>query len=219
MARAVGATSQRGVLSASICAICGHSLPLMLKGALHTHTTKSDGKLSPEEVIEVHASLGYDFLALTDHDFLMMPNAYAAVPEEYAGMLIFKGIERTIFARGYFHYNEIRGDHEVLNIFNHPAEYGFTFEQTMERLAEIRAKVDIHAIEVSQKGFYTPEYDVDTIALPKVVSDDSHTREAIGRAWVEVECERSKDAIIRAIKRGDARLVYHAEVHQAGWRK
>jgi hypothetical protein len=191
---------------------------LSLKGALHTHTTKSDGKLPPEEVLAVHASLGYDFVALTDHDFLMMPNAYATVPDEYEGMLVFKGIERTIFARGYFHYNEIRGDEEVINIFNHPAEYGFTFEQTLERLEEIRRKVEIHAIEVSQKGFYTPEYDVDTIPLPKVVSDDSHTRDAIGRAWIEVECERNRDAILRAIKAGKARLVYHAQTHQTGWK-
>lgn len=191
----------------------------MLKGALHTHTTKSDGKLRPEEVLRVHRDLGYDFVALTDHDFLMMPNAYKDVPDEFEGMLVFKGIERTIFARGYFHYNEIRGEEEVLNIFNHPAEYGFGFDQVMERLGEIRTKVDIHAIEVSQKGFYTAEYDVPEIALPKVVSDDSHTRDAIGRAWVELECALERDVILRAIKAGEARLVCPCVAHETGWKK
>ncbi|MBO2516623.1 MAG: hypothetical protein CW338_04985 [Clostridiales bacterium] len=39
----------------------------MLKGALHCHTTRSDGKSTPEEVIAQHAAAGYDFLAITDH--------------------------------------------------------------------------------------------------------------------------------------------------------
>ena len=39
----------------------------MLKGGLHCHTTRSDGKGTPEEVIAKHVQNGYDFLALTDH--------------------------------------------------------------------------------------------------------------------------------------------------------
>ena len=38
-----------------------------LKGNLHCHTTRSDGKGTPEEVIRLYAQNGYDFLALTDH--------------------------------------------------------------------------------------------------------------------------------------------------------
>jgi hypothetical protein len=39
----------------------------MLKGNLHTHTTRSDGLGTPEEVIRKYIDNGYDFLALTDH--------------------------------------------------------------------------------------------------------------------------------------------------------
>jgi len=39
----------------------------MLKGGLHCHTTRSDGRGTPEEVIRLHVENGYDFLALTDH--------------------------------------------------------------------------------------------------------------------------------------------------------
>ena len=39
----------------------------LLKGALHSHSTRSDGKLSPEELIAMHEHYGYDFMALTDH--------------------------------------------------------------------------------------------------------------------------------------------------------
>lgn len=37
------------------------------RGNLHTHSTMSDGVLTPEEVCRRYAAEGYDFLALTDH--------------------------------------------------------------------------------------------------------------------------------------------------------
>lgn len=37
------------------------------RGNLHTHSTRSDGFLTPEEVCRRYRAEGYDFLALTDH--------------------------------------------------------------------------------------------------------------------------------------------------------
>ncbi|MDD9910997.1 MAG: CehA/McbA family metallohydrolase [Ahrensia sp.] len=37
------------------------------KGNLHTHSTRSDGVLDPQEVCRRYRERGYDFLALTDH--------------------------------------------------------------------------------------------------------------------------------------------------------
>ncbi|MBR2343272.1 MAG: hypothetical protein IKA64_03365 [Clostridia bacterium] len=37
------------------------------RGNLHTHTTVSDGVLSPEAVKKLYRNMGYDFIALTDH--------------------------------------------------------------------------------------------------------------------------------------------------------
>lgn len=190
-----------------------HSSDTPLKGALHTHTTKSDGKLTPPELLRVYRDLGFDFVALTDHDFLKRPNAYVDVPDEFEGMLVFKGEEKTVFARGYLHVNVIPGDDEVLRVFNHPAEYGFSVPRLLERLDEVRAMMTIDALEVSEKGFYTPEYDREDIPLPKVVSDDAHTRDMCGRAWIEVPAPREKDAILRAIKAGQAACRYRAVAH------
>ena len=39
----------------------------LLKGGLHVHTTRSDGKGTPEEVMRLYGQKGYDFLAITDH--------------------------------------------------------------------------------------------------------------------------------------------------------
>lgn len=41
---------------------------LWLRGNLHTHTTRSDGNMAPQDAIDRYAGLGYDFLALSDHD-------------------------------------------------------------------------------------------------------------------------------------------------------
>jgi len=189
----------------------------MLKGALHAHTTCSDGDLSPEEVLGVYHDLGFDFVALTDHDFLMTSDAYENVPDEFEGMIVFKGVEKTVFARGYLHVNQIFGDREVLHVFNHPGEYDLTVEQISSRINEIERSMPIHAVEVTVKGYYTPEYDVDAIGHPKVASDDSHTRQGCGRAWIEVPCERDKDTIIRCIKAGEARVCYKWSAHSSAW--
>ena len=39
----------------------------LLKGALHTHTTRSDGKGEAADVIRLHRDNGYGFIAVTDH--------------------------------------------------------------------------------------------------------------------------------------------------------
>lgn len=188
-----------------------------LKGALHVHTTCSDGELLPEEALRVYRELGFDFVALTDHDFLMMPGAYDSVPDDFDGMLVFKGVEITVFARGYVHVCQIPGNEEVLHVFNHPAEYDLTVAQVIERIEETGHTMAIDAVEVTSKGFYTPEYDIAAIPFPKIASDDSHTREGCGRAWVEVAAEKDGDAIIRAIKRGEARICYTWTAHQSAW--
>jgi hypothetical protein len=37
------------------------------RGNLHTHSTRSDGRLAPDAVVAAYRERGYDFLALTDH--------------------------------------------------------------------------------------------------------------------------------------------------------
>src|SRR5438128_9135021 len=39
------------------------------KGNIHTHTTDSDGQQTPAQVIQWYIDHGYNFLALTDHNW------------------------------------------------------------------------------------------------------------------------------------------------------
>lgn len=68
----------------------------LLKGALHCHTTRSDGKGTPQEVIRLHKQQGYDFMALTDHRLYNYENF---APE--TGMIILPGMEIDRGIRGF----------------------------------------------------------------------------------------------------------------------
>lgn len=59
------------------------------KGNLHTHTTRSDGRRTPEEVMALYREAGYDFLALTDHWNL-------SEEEEREGLLLLPGCEYDV---------------------------------------------------------------------------------------------------------------------------
>lgn len=43
------------------------------KANLHTHTTHSDGLMNPHDVVDAYHRLGYDILAITDHDVVTYP--------------------------------------------------------------------------------------------------------------------------------------------------
>lgn len=177
---------------------------MLMKGALHTHSTCSDGDLSVPDVIATYTDLGFDFLALTDHDFLLRSGCYE---EQLAGvktdLIVFYGVELTIFEKGYVHVNRIDGNREKLHVFNHPSELDLPLPRAICRITETAKKVPLDAVEVTSKGFYTAEFDIDEIPYPKVATDDSHTKIMCGRAWIEMDCKANKDSIIRAIKRGD----------------
>jgi hypothetical protein len=174
-----------------------------LKGALHVHTTCSDGELSIIEVIGIHEALGFDFIALTDHDFLLQPGCYDGVAGVKTDLIVFTGVEMTVFERGYCHVNRINGDNEVLHVFNHPAQLALPVDKAVGRILAVAEKIPLDAVEITSYGFRTPEYDIPEIPFPKVATDDSHGRPGCGRAWIEMDAPRDKDAIIRAVRAGD----------------
>jgi len=77
-----------------------------LRAALHTHSTNSDGELSPRDVVRHYARAGYDVVALTDHwhrseapstgGLVVLPGVElnCVLPEERDGHVLGIGIER-----------------------------------------------------------------------------------------------------------------------------
>jgi hypothetical protein len=176
---------------------------MLLKGGLHTHTTCSDGKLTPQEVADAYQEKGFDFIAFTDHDYLLKPETDGIYERVKADMILFSGVELTVFAKGYVHVSRISGEKEVLHIFNHLEDYHLSLEQVLDRIRTVAERFPLDTVEVTSKGFRCREWEIPEIPYPKIAADDSHGREGIGRAWIELDVKRSKDSILRAIKRGD----------------
>lgn len=89
-----------------------------LKGALHCHTTRSDGSGAPDEVIRLHALYGYDFMAITDHRQYNYANFAPDVP-----MTIIPGMEMD----GGFKDPGVHCHHHV--VIGPPKQQGNEFEQ------------------------------------------------------------------------------------------
>src|SRR2546422_9431321 len=51
-----------------------------LRGNLHAHTTYSDGVKTPQDLLAEYEALGYDFLAITDHEDLIGSSYWRAPP-------------------------------------------------------------------------------------------------------------------------------------------
>jgi predicted metal-dependent phosphoesterase TrpH len=64
-----------------------------LKADFHLHTTASDGRLTPEELVRQAAEVGLDVIAITDHDCVdgIAPALLAA--EEFPGLRVIPGVE------------------------------------------------------------------------------------------------------------------------------
>jgi predicted metal-dependent phosphoesterase TrpH len=181
----------------------------LLRGNLHAHTTFSDGVRTPAGLVAEYESRGYDFLAITDHEYhdnWVEPGYRDALDRLRPQLLLFRGIELNFDGLAQ-HVGKVDGDTETLWILNHPARYKLSVEDTLERIEIIRAAGwPLAAIEVTDTGLYRPAYDTDAIPLVKIATDDAHRPPHFGRAWIEVDAPRNRDAIIRAIRAGDVQI-------------
>jgi len=177
-----------------------------LKGNLHAHTNFSDGVQTPAEMVAIYKDLDYDFVAITDHDYLIGPQYWKAIPDHNGNMIIFKGIELEYPPLRYQHIGKVLGDEETLYIFNHPQQYRLSIEEVNRQIKLISRDMPIHCVEVTDKGVYTKIYDTIEIPLPKIASDDAHSSDECGRAWIEVESSRERDSILKAVKQGNFRI-------------
>jgi hypothetical protein len=181
----------------------------ILRGNLHAHTTFSDGVRSPAALVAEYESRGYDFLAITDHEDhanRVEPGYRQALQRLRPDLLLFRGIELN-FEPLAQHVGRVIGDTEELWVLNHPARYKLSVQETVDRAAIIRqAGWPLTAVEITDTGLYRPLYDTAVIPLVKIATDDAHRPPHFGRAWIEVDARRERDAIIRAIRAGDVRV-------------
>ncbi len=86
-------------LLAAVAAVLGAQAPApalrWYKGNTHTHTLNSDGDSTPDDVVKWYREHGYQFLVLTDHNFLTSVDGLNALHAAREKFLVIKGEEVT----------------------------------------------------------------------------------------------------------------------------
>lgn len=134
---------------------------------LHTHTTASDGKCTPEELVARAAAAGVRVLSVTDHDTIAGCGP-AADACRHAKITFVPGIEVTAVVDG--------ADVHVLGYFvqaNSPSLLSFLAEQRQRRVSRVREMID----RLSSHGI---ALDADAILAP-ALKDSS---KSVGRPWI-----------------------------------
>ena len=100
-----------------------------MKIDLHIHTTASDGRLSPSEVVRKAAGLGMKAIAITDHDSIGGIEEALAEARKFPKLLVIPGVEMGA--------DVPRGEMHILGYFVDP--YSAVFCQKLEVLRNSRA--------------------------------------------------------------------------------
>jgi predicted metal-dependent phosphoesterase TrpH len=181
---------------------------------LHTHTTASDGRCTPAELVARAAASGVRVLAVTDHDTVAGCDPAAAACAT-AGIELVSGIEITAVVDG--------ADVHVLGYFidlQSPALQTFLAGQRRLRVERVRLMID----RLAALGL---RLNAETILQPAL--DDPST--AVGRPWIaralvaEGHVADTNEAFERWLSRGRPAFVPRlgappaeviARIHQAG---
>src|SRR6187401_3123365 len=98
------------------------------KGNTHTHTLNSDGDSTPDDVVRWYREHGYQFVVLTDHNFLTSVDGLNALHGASQRFLVVKGEELTDRADGKpLHINGLDLSREI------PAQGGSTVVEVLQR--------------------------------------------------------------------------------------
>jgi predicted metal-dependent phosphoesterase TrpH len=181
---------------------------------LHTHTTESDGRFAPAELVARASAAGVTVLAVTDHDTVSGCEAVAEACAA-AGIRFVPGIEITAVRD--------TGDLHILGYFFDPGSpelLAFLSEQRRERIERVRQMVD----RLAALGIV-----LDGEAILKPALDDP--RKSAGRPWLakalvaaghaasvneafERWLERGKPAFVGRVGASPADVI--ARIHEAG---
>lgn len=197
------------------------------KGSLHTHTTRSDGSLTPDEVIDIYADKDFDFLVFADH-------LYQSPDNESDRLLTVSGIEihtSTDVREGHFHIVGVGMDKEIdisncresvqdaideINrcggaaILAHPA-WSLNSPAMILNLKNICAMEVYTTLSAKPYGVRPDSSMISDLVstqgrlIPLVAVDDAHVYEGeqgVSYIWLKTDV-LDKRHIVSALKRGD----------------
>lgn len=134
----------------------GHLSPLRwYRGNTHVHTSNSDGNRAPDDVVRWYREHGYDFLVITDHEYITDPARLNALYGRAGKFLVIRGQEVTQQVADsthpggpiQAHVTGIGISRVVAPLGDHGIAHGVTLARTYAHaLAEIRAATGIAVI-------------------------------------------------------------------------
>ncbi len=109
-----------------------------MKADLHLHTTASDGRLQPQELVQLAVKTGLDVIAITDHDTVngVRPSLIAA--EKYPSIIVIPGLEIST--------DVTAGEVHILGYF-----IDYTNSNLVARLHEMRNSRELRAKKIISK--------------------------------------------------------------------
>lgn len=196
-----------------------------MKYDLHLHSTASDGRLSPEQVVDMAAGKGLEVIALTDHDSVSGVDAAIARASAYPHLQVIPGVEiNTDLASGELH---------ILGYFidYHDMEFTKSLEKIresrvgraikmVEKLGRLGLPLDWQRVQDMAKGESICRPHIAQAMLEKgyVLSEREAFDSYIGRngpAYVEREKVQPVDAVIMIKRaRGIPVLAHPADIQQ-----
>lgn len=196
-----------------------------LKSNFHTHTTRSDGSASVQEVVAMYRDDNYDVLALTDHHklsvgdekgagkMLLLPGQECHIPDkarEFQYHVVGLGLSRQVERQN-------RGQKLIdavvkaggIAIVGHPRWSWMSYEQFDGLKGYVAFEVYNGACEkMVERGFSVDYWDHWMTRFRKplyaVGVDDMHSPQRdFGMGWTYVNAAKTSDAVIDALRRGD----------------
>jgi len=196
-----------------------------LKGNLHTHTTNSDGLLTPHQIAFLYRANGYDFLSITDHSRLTDVKELSGRFEDF---ILLPGEEIGI---GNLHlvalniHREIKSDNNPERVINEVSEQGgevivahpYWSALTLRDLQEINGYLGIEVYNATcdiavAKGYSTVYWD--NLLYRKRYTygfavDDAHTGLSLQRptdtckGWIMVKVnKRNPESLMDSLRKG-----------------
>ncbi|MBD3420198.1 MAG: hypothetical protein GF398_08800 [Chitinivibrionales bacterium] len=173
------------------------------KANLHTHTTESDGNMSPGEVIDAYAGAGCKVLALTDHNKNTWPwSSWGRTPSG-VGMIGISGCEASIHDHLNTLYSDYNGSRPTIEAsitqaandgglaqINHPGRYNRSVSWYVNLFEQYD---NLFGIEVYNQGDrYSGDRELWDDILSRMMpqrpvwgtsNDDLHRISHLGRNW------------------------------------
>ncbi|MBN1186057.1 MAG: CehA/McbA family metallohydrolase [Bacteroidales bacterium] len=187
------------------------------KGNTHIHTTYSDGKLIPAEVVATYKTDGYDFIFITDENritptdtlsdsiFLCFNGEEAIMEQHFSCLNIIRDIAPLTFQE-VIDSTHVQGGIAVLN---HPLRG--THEVYAAEILEMESLnyIEIFNGKSEKDGYHDNQMLWDSILSAGklfygLAADDFHETKHLSKGWIMVSADTlQKDSIVNAIKKGN----------------